>query len=73
MSKSRDIQKAICKPQEVETVADKFQEVLQTGYKHKEGLEGIGIPAANFGSGTEYILEMISGQMILTLLAMKRF
>ena len=38
MSKSRDIQKATCKPQEVETVADKLQEVLQTIYKHKEGV-----------------------------------
>ena len=73
MSKSRDIQKATCKSQEVETAADKFQEVLQTVYKHKDMLAEIGIPAANSGSGTEYILEMISGQSILTSLAMKRF
>ena len=73
MNKSRDIQKATCKPQEVETVADKFQEVLQAIYKHTEVLVEIGIPAANFGSGTEYILQMISGQRILTSLAMKRF
>ena len=73
MSKSRDMQKATFKPQEVETVADKFQEVLQTVYKQKEVLEEIGIPSAISGSGTEYILEMISGQRILTSLAMKRF
>ena len=73
MSKSRDILKATCKAQEVETVADKFQEMLQTIYKHKEVMAEIGIPAANSGSGTEYILEIISGQRILTSLAMKRF
>ena len=73
MSNSGDIQEAICKPQEVETVADKFLEMLQTIYKHKEVLAEIGRPAVNPGSGTEYILEMISGQRILTLLAMKRF
>ena len=61
-----------CKPQEVETVADKFQEVLQTIYKHKV-LAEIGTHAANPGSGTKYILEMISGQRILTSLTMKRF
>ena len=66
-SKSRDTQKAICMPQEVETVADKFSEVLQAIYKHKEVLAEIGSPAANSGSGTEYIQEVISDQGILTL------
>ena len=64
MTKSRDNQKATCKPQEVETVADKFHKVLQIVYNHKEVLAEIGIPAANSGSGTKYILEMISGQRI---------
>ena len=73
MSKSRDIQKATCKPHEVETVADKFQEVIETIYKQKEVLAEIRIPADNSGSGTKYILKMISGQRILTSLAMKKF
>ena len=73
MRKSRDIQKTIYKPQEVETVADKFSEVLQTIYKHKEVFAEIGIPTANSSSGTEYIIEMTSGQGKLTSLATKRF
>ena len=36
--------------------------MLQTISKHKEVLSEIGSPAANSGSGTKYILEMISGQ-----------
>ena len=62
MSKSKDIQKAICKPQEVETVTDKFSEVPKTIYKYKVVLAEIGNPAANSGSGTGYILEIISGK-----------
>ena len=65
MTKSIDIQKAKYKPQEIETVGDKVSEVLQTIYKHKEVLAEIGIPAANSGSGTKYILEMILGQRLL--------
>ena len=47
--------------------------MVQTIYKHKEVLAEIGCPAAISSSGTEYILEMISGQGNLTLLAMTRF
>ena len=54
---------------ETEEVRDKFSEMLETIYKHKEVLAELESPADNSGSGTEHILKMISGQCKSTSLA----